>query len=222
MYQASSSSTSRRILVVLALLLFIVALVLVIVQSFTDGKIGSRIIGTYGQGYSDGFNTAREMATSIGLTTRRSITTIVGTVTGVSSDSVTIETSGLFLDEHVDGIGSMRMIFIDGDTEIVKSTKRDISTVADELEIFDSALSGFDPNSEAETPEPPSFYEETDIAISDIEVGDVIRVSGMDDEDLLLIETFTASKITKTEIAVGVLDENLVTDEDLTDVEEIE
>lgn len=212
MYQASSSSPSRRILVVLALLLFIVALVLVIVQSFTDGRKGAPLIGSYGQGYADGFNTARDMAQTMGVPIQESVTTIVGTVIDINGNNITIEASGLFLDENVDGVGSFRIIIIDDDTQIVKSSEKDISFVDDEFQEYDRAMAIFDPESGDEPPEPPSTEEETAIAISDIAEGDVIIIIGKDGEDLLLVESITASKIVKTETQDSELDENGVED----------
>lgn len=211
---------------VLALALFIVALVLVIVQSLTGG-FSVKGIGTYSQGYSDGYNAARDTAMRLGLPGQDSTTIITGIVTEVSGNSVKLETAGMFLDKTVDGVGDIREVIVGSDTKFLIASAKTPSEYDIEMSAYNKTMRAFDRTLGEEAPAPPSLYNETDGSLSDIAVGDKIRVYSKEGEDILLKASFTAGNIIKMEAAVQEerVNNDLemeLSDDDLQDAEETE
>lgn len=200
MHQASSSSTSRRILVVLALLLFIVALLLVIIQSYmsTMSKKSTPILGTYSQGYADGYNEARDFAKSMYPDIDIERMSLMGTVTDVQSDRVSFLASGLFVDEAVDGVDPVRTALVDDSTVIVERKRVSAEEMERRNDAYNRAMMTFDPASDETPPAPPLPWNETVIPLSSIQEGELISVRSAADQDLTFEETFTASEISVT------------------------
>lgn len=196
MYQPSTSNTSRRILVVLALLLFIVALILVIVQSLTGGT-GNSLLKTYDQGYKDGFNEARSMAQDFGIQQSSQRTSLSGTITEINGNKLTIDASGLFLNDRVDDVGTIRTIVTDENTVITALEEKPASELETEQHAYDREIASFKPSSDSPPPIPPSPQQESSISLSDLAVGDIIDIKGGEGENLLPLKTITASSIRK-------------------------
>jgi hypothetical protein len=194
---SAPSGASRKILVILALCLFIVALALIIVQSLTENKQSSLIPGTYSSGYADGFNTARDMAMKMGVFQPTEMTSITGTIIDISGNKIIMEAMNVFLDDAVDEIGTARTVVVNNDTKIVELTERDMDEVDREMEAFTRRIDSFDIDSGGTYPEPPALQKETAIMLSDLNVGDVITVSGADNEDLLMLKTIQATNISR-------------------------
>lgn len=152
---------------------------------------------TYEDGYIKGFKDARDAAIDAGLPVNMESRVLTGTVLDVGQDSLKIDVQGLVMDELVDGVGTERTVIITDDTEIVKFEEKDIEQFFKEQEEFDKALSEFDPETNGgQPPEPPSNLNEASKKLTDLGIGDRVKVEASDESNLIPLESFTAAKIT--------------------------
>lgn len=189
-------SASRYILVSLAVLLFITAMILVILQSsyFRNLQVGA--FKTYADGYADGFTKARALAYASGFPRSEARTSLSGSVKSVGSSDVTFEITGLILDEAVDDAGLTRTAYATKDTKITLLQRLSPDEISRKQNEYAAKLSKLKPSDPV--PAPPATYTESAIALSDIKPNDAITVMSVNNQDLLPLDTFYASKTSVT------------------------
>lgn len=184
----TQSNSSRKILVILALSLFIIALILVIVSSMTPGSKRSPVSGN--SSFADGYKAARDQAASFGFPgISDPVTVLTGPVLEVKNGAVVIDTK-IFVHEKVDGIGTKRVIALAKGGKVSLRAPMDQEKFAKAMKEFEAKIKNADPG----TITPPAMYEDVEIKISDIAVGDTVMIEG-DGSDLRLKASVEAKTI---------------------------
>ncbi|OGL74120.1 hypothetical protein A3E39_03000 [Candidatus Uhrbacteria bacterium RIFCSPHIGHO2_12_FULL_60_25] len=192
MHAYSEKSASRYILVTLAVVLFVTAMVLVILQN-TSFKTTGFGIKTYGDGYVDGFTKARELASQAGLPSLPTRQALSGTITDVATDSVTFTAMGLVMDERVDGVGLTRAAYVTKDTVIVLMSLRPAEEMQKLQQAFAEQMGKLKPG--GSPPTPPSPFVAKEIALTDVQTGDLVTAFSTNQEDVARAESFYASRL---------------------------
>lgn len=184
----TQSNSSRKILVILALSLFIIALILVIVSSMTPGSKRSLVSGS--SSFADGYKAARDQAASFGFPgISDPVTVLTGPVLEVKNGAIVIDTK-IFVHEKVDGIGTKRVIALAKGGTVSLRLPMDQEKFAKATKEFEAKIKNADPG----TITPPAMYEDVEIKISDIAVGDTVMIEG-DGSDLRLKASVEAKTI---------------------------
>jgi hypothetical protein len=154
-----------------------IVILLAIIMSSLFKPLG--IFKTYGQGYKDGFNKARNIAVSELHTQALTgqVMELSGTVVSVASDHLVIKPLGVFLDSSVDGVSETRTVIVTGDT------------------VIDRIESATDDQKKPPTDQPKSAPAVNPIKLNQVKAGDMIVVQSMNHENILLQSSFKASAI---------------------------
>jgi len=183
-------STSRYILTALAIILVITAFILVALNALKiSTPLTTMVSGqSADEAYREGFLAARDKYSGMCPIITTDNNTIFGTVKSISGDKIIIEQSTFDTVERIDGVGDMRTIKTSADTKIEIA-------VAKDQETFQKELSEFKPSAD-KVVTPPAPVTLQAAALSDIQVGDTVRVSS--DKNLRLESEITASEISIT------------------------
>ncbi len=183
-------SISRYILVVLCVSVVTTTIVLIGLNAFMNNTTRSpQSAPIANEGYVQGFMAARERfktMTHYGILPNQN-TILVGKVLEATSDHLLVQQQTLDTDPRVDGVQDERTITLEGDGKAYQETTKHPDQLKTELQLF-HANQMPQPNMV-----PPTASTLTPIALSDIPVGAIVRISSH--TDIRLSPAISATEI---------------------------
>lgn len=149
-----------------------------------------------GKSYEDGWNAAHERLKQSGLLRPESekIFELSGTITAISGNDVAFLTDQVVTDPLAEQAPTDRIIKINSQTRIYKSTVKNREELSEEVAAYEKTLAELEPG--ATPPPPPSPIRETEITINDLKTDDVISVTS--EQNIKFIAEFIAREIKLT------------------------
>lgn len=188
-------SLSRYILVILCVSIVFTALVLIILNSWMQNKqltglngVGQLFAGqSYENGYKEGYLAAREKyKTILPLQENATVTSFSGDIESLDDSSVLVRATSIDTNEIVDKVSDVRDVLIASTTKIFSRTL----LPQDEQ---DRLYAQWQKSGASQGNPPPKAYKETEIKLSDLQVGQRVFVSA--GEDIKLQESFIATEV---------------------------
>lgn len=169
-------SASRYLLTALASILVITAFLLIGLNAFRlEGMLGQKPKKTLAQAYAEGYRTARQTIASQNPIMALSQTSMLGEVISNNGSSLVVMQKNLDTNPAVDGISDERTIIVDTKTLIERSVSKPTDQFLKELSAIKDVSSS----------KPPSNVTLSVIRLSDIKVGETIRVESANDLRLM-------------------------------------
>lgn len=181
-------SVHYTVLVVI-LLIMIAAAAMLFVNLFPV-QIAAR---TYESGYRDGFVKARELAAAVTGVARKEHPIISGTITAVLDNKVQFQTTGLIVDQAIDGVGMKRTARTTSATRIILMQPIPQDEYARRLEDYENFVRN-NPDSASGLTRPSRIIEQP-IMLSELRIGDTISVQDFKGQDLFFKDSFDAGLI---------------------------
>lgn len=194
----------QKLLSPLKILLASVVAFIVILTSFlvgysfgSKGKVSTLLTGKPSQDtFAAGWEAARKKLEESGLVRAEptEIFTISGTITSINENKITLKANPTVINPLAEQAPEIRTITVTSETKIMKLNPKTPEEITKESEEFRKAMTALKPG--ATPPTPPSPYEEDEIEITDLKVGDTVSVTS--EANIKMAAEFVAKEISLT------------------------
>lgn len=162
----------------LAIILVITAFILIGLNALQLQQGGS-VLQTPNQSqldakYREGYLAARQKYQMLCPQLAQAQKNFSGKITAISGNTVTVDAANLDSDMIVDNLGSTRTINLVASTKIQRTTQKDQAEITKEMDAYSQTAP-------SPTNPPPQLYNVTDLSASDLNVGEVVSVTTVED-----------------------------------------